>query len=233
MSFQAISTLLATFKRAVMRWRAKLRRFHSIRCYLRGAISPKLHIGCGPHKLSGWLNTDVDTSDGGVFLDATKRLPFEEATFDFVYCEHMIEHISVSSASGFLDECLRVLKPGGTLRIATPDMACLFKLWRESESPLMKAYISNAAKHFVDYPNFPNKCMAINNFFYNWGHQFIYDEETLVRLMKNGGFDEVQRTNVSESSHAPLTGLERHALSIGDEFNSFETMVIEGRKPLA
>jgi predicted SAM-dependent methyltransferase len=212
-------------------FRSKLKRPSDIAKYLAATKSPKLHIGCGPHKLTGWLNTDIDTSKGAVYLDATKPLPFPDDSFDFIFSEHMIEHIPIAAAQKLCSECARILRPGGVLRLATPDMACLFVIWSQSDSAPMRAYISNAEKHFVNYPNVLNKCLAINNFFYNWGHQFIYDEETLVRLMENGGFDEVQRTKVSESSHASLKGLERHALSIGEKFNTFETMVIEGRKP--
>lgn len=225
-----ISRFIPSPREMLPRWWAQLNRFRLIRNYLSGSGPAKLHIGCGPHILPGWLNTDIAPLKGAIYLDATKRFPFKSGTFEFIYCEHMLEHISISSGEAFLSECLRVLKPEGVLRIATPDMACLFVIWTESETHQMREYIANAARHFVGYPRLANKCLTINNFFYNWGHQFIYDEETLVWLLRKTGFAAIQRTKVSESTHASLRGLERHALSIGEEFNSFETMVIEGRR---
>src|SRR5688500_20185435 len=54
----------------------------------------KLHIGAGDGALAGWLNTDIDPgADDIFFLDVTKPFPFAGNMFDYVYSEHMIEHI--------------------------------------------------------------------------------------------------------------------------------------------
>jgi len=211
-------------------FRSKLERPRAVARYLGGTDSPKLHIGCGPHKVAGWLNTDVDVSKGAVYLDATKPLPFPDETFDFVFSEHMIEHIPIAAAQSLCSECARILRPGGVLRVATPDLAFLFALWRNDNPELNETYILNAAQHFRDYP-VRNKCATINNFFYNWGHSFIYDEETLSHLLLEGGLGNVERVKVGESRHAALKGLEQHGRSISDEYNAFETMVLEATKP--
>jgi SAM-dependent methyltransferase len=44
---------------------------------------------------------------------------------DLVYTSHFIEHIPLSRVDSFLNECFRVLKPKGILRIVTPDLANL------------------------------------------------------------------------------------------------------------
>lgn len=208
-----------------------LRRPHAISKYLEAADSPKLHIGCGPHKLVGWLNTDIDVSERAIYLDATKSFPFLDNTFDFIFSEHMIEHIPIAAAQRLCSECARVLRPGGVLRIATPDMAFLFALWRNDAPQLNETYMLNAARHFRNYPSLVNKCATINNFFYNWGHSFIYDEETLSHVLLEAGLRNIERVPVGESRHASLNGLERHGLSISDEHNVFETMVLESIKP--
>ena len=59
----------------------------------------KLHIGCGSNILDGWLNSDYYPPLASVLhLDATKRFPFEDNTFDYVFSEHVIEHIAFSGA---------------------------------------------------------------------------------------------------------------------------------------
>ena len=45
------------------------------------------------------------------------RLPFADATFDLVFSHSVIEH--VTTASGYLRECHRVLRPGGVLYLST------------------------------------------------------------------------------------------------------------------
>jgi hypothetical protein len=71
----------------------------------------------------------------------------------------------------------------------------------------------------------------VNNFFRSWGHQFLYDPETMRRAMEEAGLVEVVQQKVGESAHGPLRGLERHGQAIGDSINEFETMVFDGTAP--
>lgn len=52
--------------------------------------------------------------------DVTAALPFDDASFECVVAGEIIEH--VPDPDGFLREIRRVLKPGGTLVISTPNM---------------------------------------------------------------------------------------------------------------
>jgi hypothetical protein len=55
--------------------------------------------------------------------DGTQRFPFRNGRFEWIIAEHFIEHISYHEAIAFLTEARRLLAPGGTLRLSTPDMA--------------------------------------------------------------------------------------------------------------
>ena len=59
------------------------------------------------------------TSVADVVCDANGVLPFEDGYADVVIARHVIEH--VVDTVGFLTECGRILKPGGTLLLATPN----------------------------------------------------------------------------------------------------------------
>ena len=48
-------------------------------------------------------------------------LKFNDNTFDFIYCSHFIEHLTKDQLRRFLNECYRILKPNGIIRIVTPD----------------------------------------------------------------------------------------------------------------
>ena len=91
--------------------------------YLNTNQSRKLHIGAQANILEGWLNVDIYTgaSDRVAYMDATKPFPFPDATFDYIFSEHMIEHIEYYEVSFMIKECYKVLKKGGKIRIATPD----------------------------------------------------------------------------------------------------------------
>ena len=52
--------------------------------------------------------------------DCERELPFEDSSFDVVVAGELIEHIY--DTDKFLNECNRVLKPGGELIITTPNL---------------------------------------------------------------------------------------------------------------
>ncbi len=66
-----------------------------IQQYLKRELTKKLHIGCCTNVLSGWLNSDISPQCSCVIrLAATGSYPFIDGTFDYIYSEHMIEHVS-------------------------------------------------------------------------------------------------------------------------------------------
>jgi predicted SAM-dependent methyltransferase len=215
---------------------ARLIRPWKIRRYLVSHGIRKLQIGSGPHILEGWLNTDINPDLGrrggsSVFLDAAKPFPFKDETFDYVFCEHLIEHMEYRKGIGMLHECFRVLKRGGKIRISTPDMSFLMELYSPKKTELQTRYISRAVKTSLPEIGINEDVFVINNFFRAWGHKFIYDFKVLKRAMESVGFVGVSPQKVGESSDRNLSALEFHGNVIGDEFNRLETLIVEGRKP--
>jgi len=96
----------------VKKWRRE--RTAAIRAYLGAHAVRRLHLGAGGNLLPGWLNSDVSPLNSNVsYLDATDPFPFGDCTFDYVFCEHFIEHISYDKGQSALRECYRVLRPEG------------------------------------------------------------------------------------------------------------------------
>lgn len=56
------------------------------------------------------------------YLDVRKRFPYSDNTFHFVYTSHLLEHLLPAEAEFCVSEIYRVLKPGGIVRIAVPDL---------------------------------------------------------------------------------------------------------------
>ena len=227
--------------------------------YLASHSVRKLQIGCGGNILAGWLNSDLNPvrsmgvyianrqgspSSKGVaprplrdviFVDATKRLPFPDGAFDYIFSEHMIEHIPFRAATGLLGEIFRVLKPGGILRLSTPDLRFLIDLSGAQKTEVQQRYIAWATGSFLSGVQLPNNLsgadtFVINNFVRNWGHQFIYDQKTLWDVLASRGFSTMTRCDPGESDDANLRGIESHGLRITDEFNRLESIVVEAVK---
>jgi predicted SAM-dependent methyltransferase len=192
----------------------------------------KLQIGAGRTKLQGWLSSDLIFSDHAIFLDARKRFPFATDSFDYVYSEHMIEHLSWNDGLKMLKECLRILKPGGTLRIATPDLAVLIGLYNPNGHPLNEAFTKWITDRHLKDLGVYKAPFVINNAFYNWGHKFLYDAELLDMALHQSGFTAIQQCQPGESDDEHLNGIESHGKNVKNEaMVNFETMVFEAKSP--
>jgi predicted SAM-dependent methyltransferase len=212
--------------------RGRVGRGKVIGAYLRTHSVRKLHLGAGENVLSGWLNTDASgwRLEDVVYLDARKPFPFPDASFDAVFSEHMLEHLTYGEGQACLRECLRVLRPGGRIRVSTPALDRLAHLYDAEPTDLQQRYMRWAvdtlgADGGAYLPGF-----VVNNFVRAWGHRFIYDEQTLRHALTTTGFVAVERREVGEGGSPELTGLERH-LAETPEFNEYETLVLEARRP--
>ncbi|MGJ3522814.1 class I SAM-dependent methyltransferase [Nitratidesulfovibrio sp. D1] len=81
------------------------------------------NLGCGRRHNPAWINIDFH-GDGDNVLpwDLRRGLPLPDGSCDVVYSSHVIEHFDRHGGRRFLDECRRVLKPGGILRLVAPDL---------------------------------------------------------------------------------------------------------------
>jgi predicted SAM-dependent methyltransferase len=216
-------------KRIVQQYRNR----QILRQYFSQTTTPKLHVGCGKHILSGWLNTDTYVQDPSLPIycfDARQKFPFADGIFAHVFSEHMIEHIPYSAGLHMLSECQRVLKPLGVLRLCTPDLEFLLDLRRPDKSPLQHEYIRWAAE--TNTPNVPdptNETFLINNFVRDWGHTFIYDKKTLRHSLQLAGFSQLRKCDLQESYVECLRNLENET-RMPPGFLRLESMVIEATK---
>jgi SAM-dependent methyltransferase len=99
-------------------------------------VAPKLlNIGCGRRFHPAWTNIDLESVAPEVMEhDITAGLPFENEQYDGVYHSHVLEHLEPTAGERLLDECYRVLRPGGVLRIAVPNLEQIAKLYLEQHS---------------------------------------------------------------------------------------------------
>ena len=59
---------------------------------------------------------------------SAQELPFKDASFNVVIIKHIVEHLPDPSRA--IAEIGRVTEPGGTLILATPNLASLLKPWK-------------------------------------------------------------------------------------------------------
>jgi len=82
-----------------------------------------INLGCGSRIHPDWRNLDVNPYVEGVeSWKASEGIPAASQSVDVVYHSHLLEHLQQEEGEDFIQECLRVLKPGGILRIVVPDL---------------------------------------------------------------------------------------------------------------
>ena len=206
--------------------------------YLQTTDAPKLHIGCGPFVMDDWLNVDIQCHRPDIrYMDAGKPYPFPDHSFDYIYSEHLFEHLSVEEQTVMLQECYRILKPGGRMRLAMPNLHFLMELYLYPDKECNRKYLAWSYRLFgmkqgvpeVAEKNYPT--YVINNFFRLWGHQFIHTPESLKELAEGIGFHGIRSYSIGKSDTSALQGLERHGQNIPAWANELETFVMEMEKP--
>ena len=169
-----------------------------------------LHVGCALGLAPRALNSDVEgLSDGfggasayGVpavlapadgrggpeakrfFLqhDATTPFPIEAGALGYVYAEHFIEHIPRRDAVAFVREARRLLKPGGVLRLSTPDLAVYADAYRDPSQAFFNEHRRRMTTGPMEGRNAGMRATPaelFNTVFYNFGHKHLYDLEEL------------------------------------------------------
>lgn len=207
------------------------RRGSQVRRYLTRNPVRRLRLGSGRHLDEGWLSADlVPLSFGVIYLDATKPFPFPDSSFDFILCEHMIEHVSLGDARALLSECRRVLRPGGVLRLITPDLDRLLQITAApTQDEATRFYVSSMNSTATDIPaeDQANPVYMLNRLMHDWGHKFLYNEATMTTLLRHAGFSNVVRCKPFDSAHPDLVGMDRHHEEVGEQMNEVESLLLE------
>lgn len=123
-------------------------------------------------------------------LDVCEPLPFADACVDWVYAEHLIEHVSMTAAIAWLAEVRRILAPGGVLRLTTPDLRKYVEGYLHGDGFFarhrgrMRKALGGVA------PPMPARAaFMFNQLFYLYGHRWIYDLDELRHALEQAGYD--------------------------------------------
>jgi predicted SAM-dependent methyltransferase len=108
-----------------------------------------VNLGCGHRFHPEWINIDmVSTGPGVIAHDLSRTFPLASGTCDVVYHSHVLEHMRRQSAIFFLSECHRILKPGGIIRIAVPDLETICRIYLEKLEGARKGDKESAKEHY-------------------------------------------------------------------------------------
>jgi predicted SAM-dependent methyltransferase len=120
-------------------------------------------------------------------LDVREPLPFEDGCVDWVYAEHLVEHVPLADGITWLAEVRRILAPGGVLRLTTPDLRRYAETYL-SGGTMFTRHRRRLSLAGVGPPMPARDAFMVNQMFYLWGHRWIYDLDELRYALCQAGF---------------------------------------------
>ena len=168
----------------------------------------KVHFGCGSNRLDGWINVDLDRSCKlDMVADLRLNLPFRSQSVDYIHSEDFIEHLKLEEGIHFLEECHRILKMGGAMRLLTPDLHQIAKRYVTRDEEFIKQFEATIASLGL-HPLKTRKGAEVFNAGMRWGgHTFLYDGEILTSILEKIGF-ESKKAHFNSSAVAELRGID-------------------------
>lgn len=135
------------------------------------AHSPvRLNLGSGTTcLLKGYKNLDRKLGSEIYPLD------YPDESVDEVRASHVLEHFGHHEVYSVVKEWVRVLKPGGVLKIAVPDFAWIAEHYQKNDCPSLQFYTMGGQTDENDY------------------HKVIFDRSTLTTILERSGLVDVQR----------------------------------------
>lgn len=130
----------------------------------------RLNIGAGESNLPGFIPIDAKFGH-----DATK-LDYPDNSVDEVYASHVLEHIHHKFTLAAISEWVRVLKPGGRLRIAVPNFDRILEDYRSGKLSWDFLQCWMHGTHPVETDR----------------HQAVITEEGLLTQLRRCGFDDIR-----------------------------------------
>lgn len=164
----------------------------------------KLHLGCGHVKFSGWVNVDLDPSvRPDVVADLGGVLPFRDGVAECIHSEDFVDQLELDDAYVLLRDCHRLLRAGGVMRLLTPDLEKLLRLYCGGDAGLLDMWRDSVGLPLSvgTLGEVVNRAMRLG------GHTFLYDQETLERVLSDCGFSAV-RVDYNQSGVPALRGLD-------------------------
>ncbi len=157
-----------------------------------------LNLGCGLSYFPGWTNADFyhyplkfwkkqvrKTPDW--MLDIRRPLRCSDEYWDGIFTEHTLEHITHAECFRLFKEFLRVLKPGGIVRIIVPDIKKAIEFYNDR------------SKHLYYVTSFDTGCEAIWEVTQNYYHKSVWDAELMTAVLKKAGFQTVYTSTYGQS----------------------------------
>jgi len=202
-----------------------------------------IHLGCGPYFIPNWVNVDYSLGAriaslpviGGIVRslklfniewnpdillhDLSKPLPWPDASAECIYTSHTLEHLRREDGERLIAECLRILKPGGVLRIVVPDLKASVDDYLEGRVPCER-FVESLLVLKSKSATMKHRILGMID--EGHLHKCMYDTPGLVRILAAAGF----HAEAKGAHQSRIPGIE----SIEKIDRTIRAVVVEGVK---
>jgi predicted SAM-dependent methyltransferase len=225
----------------------------------------RLHLGCGLNTPEGWIHLDrswnarlakhpfwrkimktfhflpEDRKDipwrpDILIHDLRRTLPFGDESIHSIYSSHVLEHLYLQEAKALLEECVRVLVPGGVLRVVVPDLRSIISeyigdraLGKGSKDIEMMNPADRLNRRLMFRSPEPRAGNVFLRIYFSLtdvhSHKWMYDADSLIFYFEQAGL-----VNVREMQflHSQIENIEK--IEKGESLLNGEGICVEGLK---
>ena len=148
--------------------------------------------------------------------DLTKGVPHSDQSVDVIYTSHFLEHIWLHQAQFFLQECHRVLKPRGLIRVVVPDLELVARNYLAGDLAFFNTTRDLPADAFLDAlllrpyrtGSAPERLFRRIVRSDEEGHRWMYDATSMTRRLRDAGFAEIQVVDYQQGRDPEVAALD-------------------------
>jgi predicted SAM-dependent methyltransferase len=189
----------------------------------------KVQFGSGPIACENWLNYDCSPTmriqriplvgpiarrrmttvfdDKVLYGDTRSGLPLADSSVSFLYCSHVLEHLSLEDFRLTLKDCYRILVPGGVFRGVMPDLEAVIAKYQNDDAPnacsrmMESSYLATVSR--------PRGLVGLAKML--WGnsrHLWLWDYKGTKEELETAGFANVRRAQFGDSVYPEFRNIE-------------------------
>jgi len=144
--------------------------------------------------------------------DIIKGLPVLDDSCEFVYCSHILEHLSLNDCKSALLNTYRIMKKGAVFRFVLPDLEYLAKQYIDDSTITALEFMNSLDLGSRERPK--NIRSFICDYFQNSKHYWMWDYVSLSDELQKTGFIDIRRAVYGDSEYSVFDEVE--------EFNRWE-----------
>jgi predicted SAM-dependent methyltransferase len=162
----------------------------------------RLNWGCGSWTPEGWINSDIKDDPGvNLVADISKGLPLDTNSIDYAVSIHSLPEIPYPDLVPTLAELRRVLKPGGVLRVALPDLDLGIAAYQRGEKKyflIPDEEVKSVGAKFI-----------VQMLWYGYT-RLLFTHDFIIEMLEKAGFSRVERCahKVTRSLWPEITDLD-------------------------